>query len=62
MRVPLLIAAASLILVGDLLILAIARTIPGTIFAGKAEWSILAIALIGVGVGLALYVNLRHIA
>ena len=61
MRVPLLIAAATMVLAGDLLILAITRTIPGTIFAGRAEWVILAAALIGVGVGLVLWVNLRHV-
>ncbi len=61
MRVPLLALAAVMILSGNLLIAAIARSIPQTVFAGRAEWGWLAAVLIASGVGLVLWVNLRHV-
>jgi hypothetical protein len=61
MRIPLLVLAALMILGGNGLILAIAGTIPRTIFAGGAGWACVAALLIVSGVGLVLWVNLRHV-
>ena len=60
MRVPLLVLAALMILSGNLLIAAVARSIPLTVFAGRPEWACLAGVLIASGVGLVLWVNLRQ--
>jgi hypothetical protein len=61
MRIPLLVLAALMILSGNLLITAVARGIPHTVFAGRPEWAVLAALLIASGVGLVLWVNLRHV-
>ena len=60
MRVPLLIFAAVMILSGNLLIAAIARTIPDIVFADRPAWGVLAALLILSGIGLVLWANLRH--
>ncbi len=59
MRIPLLVLAAVMILSGNLLIAAIARTIPDTIFAERPAWGVLAALLIVLGIGLVLWANLR---
>jgi hypothetical protein len=60
MRVPLLVLAAVMILGGNLLILAIAGSIPATIFAGRTPWAFVAALLIVSGVGFVLWANLHH--
>ena len=62
MRIPLLILAALMILSGNALIAAIARTIPDTIFADRPGWGVLAALLIITGIGLVLWANLRSAA
>ena len=60
MRIPILILAAAMILSGNVLIAAVARSIPIAIFAGRPGWACLAAVLIVAGVGLVLWANLRH--
>ncbi len=62
MRIPLLVLAALMILSGNILIAAIARTIPGTVFADRPAWGVLAAVLIVVGIGLVIWTNGRHAA
>ena len=62
MRAPLLVLAGLMILSGNLLIAAVARSIPQTVFAGRPEWACLAAVLIAGGVALVLWVNLRPAA
>ncbi len=62
MRVPLLVLAALMILGGNLLIAAVARSIPHTVFAGRPEWACIAAVLIISGVAVVLWVNLRPVA
>ncbi len=59
MRIPFLVLAAVMILSGNLLIAAIARTIPDTIFADRLGWAVLAALLILLGIGLVLWANQR---
>jgi hypothetical protein len=60
MRAPLLVLAALMILGGNVLIAAVAGSIPHTMFAGRSLWGVPAGALIALGVCLVLWVNLRH--
>ncbi len=60
MHIPLLVLAAAMILSGNLMIAAIARSIPVAIFAGRPVWGWLAALLIVSGIGLVLWTNLRH--
>jgi hypothetical protein len=59
MRFALLVLAALMILGGDLVILALARTGDRTVFIGGAAWACLAVVLIVSGIGLVVWVNLR---
>ncbi len=59
MRIPLLVLAATMILSGNVLIAAVARSIPIAIFAGRPAWACVAAVLIVVGIGLVLWANLR---
>ena len=60
MRIPLLVLAAAMILGGNVMIAAIARSIPIAIFAGRPAWGWPAALLIISGIGLVLWTNLRH--
>jgi hypothetical protein len=60
MRLPLLVLAGLMILGGDVLIACIVRTIPGTVFAGRPGWAVLAALMIVSGVALVLWANLRR--
>ena len=62
MRVALLILAAAMILLGNVLIAGVARSISWAFVAGRWEWAGLAGVLIAAGVGLVLWVNLRPAA
>jgi hypothetical protein len=62
MRVPLLVLAAVMILAGNVLITAVARSIPLDFAAGRWEWACAAGLLIAAGVGLVLWINLRRVA
>ncbi len=62
MRIPLFFLAAVMILSGNVLIAAIARTIPDAVFADQPGWGVLAALLILVGIGLVLWTNGRHAA
>ena len=60
MRIPFLILAVAMILGGNVLIAAVVRSIPDTIFAGRPAWAGIAAVLIVSGIGLVLWTNLRH--
>ena len=60
MRMPLLALAALMILGGNVLIAAVAGSIPISTFAGRPVWGCVAAALIIAGVGLVLWANLRR--
>ena len=60
MRIPLLILAATMILSGNVLIAAVARSIPIAVFAGRPAWACLAAVLIVGGIALVLWTNLRR--
>lgn len=62
MRIPLLALAAVMILGGNVLIAAVAGSIPISVFAGRPIWGCVAAGLIVAGVGLVLWTNLRHLA
>ena len=60
MRIPLLVLAALMILSGNVLIAAVAGSIPLPIFAGRTIWACVAAVLIVVGIALVLWANLRR--
>ena len=61
-RIPLLVLAGLIILGGNVLIAAVARSIPIAVFAGRPAFAWVAALLIVAGVGLVLWTNLRHAA
>ncbi len=62
MRVPLLVLAAAMILLANVLIAGVARSLPLAFAAGRWEWACLAGLMIVCGVGIVLWVNLRPVA